>query len=536
MLRPTIAALLCVLSFGNHSRSVTHASSFASHPAPKGRPSGRIVDPSKPPSLCSRLHTPAYHLQQNALTIDKTHLYIIEDDFLYTIPRTNLDTSANVLYLYHRQDDSLTSAKMGDPILGKPWYELEKFAIPIEADLKKYRARYAAKNAQHTLKRFHYLVTDTAETDEETPIGGKYGLLKSYVFETRETDGFEEEYLVGRKGDKEAMLFDNVRDCSKADGPALCHRHAPFIAVTDGDSTVNGFMFYYDLIGAQTTGQPARILLGPLKGAPYRGCQRREEHGGGWINFPAANSSHPFGVYLQTVGTDRSRIRLLTVQDTDSRAGKRTDDYFLHLPFGIILKGKVYLFSRAAHRVYWFNLDQFREGFYTSSQGTINQVKSKDFKEFFICEPGQTIVPDSQLEREPSQAEYVHRVVNWTDSKPTVGPALPLRTLLILLMVSLLSTLFLCLLCFRMRTYAYRQKRKRIIAAAAVARKVTLKKSNNSNKSLSELDSSLSSSSDSSVAHSSEATSDSDSDGGTEMVKVGDSKSKKRKTAPRKPA
>ena len=122
MLRPTIAALLCVLSIGNHSRSVIHASSFASRP--KGRPSSRIVDPFKPSSLCSRLRTPAYHLKQKALTIDKTHLYIIEDDYLYTIPRTNLDTSANVLYLYHRLDDPLTSAKMGDPILGKPWYHL----------------------------------------------------------------------------------------------------------------------------------------------------------------------------------------------------------------------------------------------------------------------------------------------------------------------------------------------------------------------------------------------------------------------------
>lgn len=173
------------------------------------------------------------------------------------------------------------------------------------------------------------------------------------------------------------MLVDSVRDCREEDKPVLCHKHGRFQAVTDGTSTNTGIMFYFDISkdAATSSSRPRRVLMGPLEGTEQKGCPFSREHRE-MINFPDRNSSNLFGVYIR-VNHDRQQMGFSLYSRPESRKENKNEDYFFHLPFGIIVNKRVYLFSKANRRVYYFNLDQIHEGFFHSASGTVR--KDSDF-------------------------------------------------------------------------------------------------------------------------------------------------------------
>lgn len=77
------------------------------------------------------------------------------------------------------------------------------------------------------------------------------------------------------------------------------------------------------------------------------------------INFPDRNSSNLFGVYIR-VGNDRQQMGFNEYGGPESQKENKNDDFFFHLPYGIIHNQRVYLFSKAQRRVYYFNLDQIQ--------------------------------------------------------------------------------------------------------------------------------------------------------------------------------
>ncbi len=203
-------------------------------------------------------------------------------------------------------------------------------------------------------------------------------MLRSYVFYS------EEEYLLLRnaKGNDE-MIIDSVRDCSEKDKPSLCHKHSRFHAVTDGTSISTGFMFYFDRKkkeGDESTDQqassssrPPRVLMGPLKGQAGRGCLLTSEHRE-MINFPDRNSSNPSGTYLRIGGGDRTQMAFSVYSSVESQNENKNEDYFYHLPYGLIVNDTVYLFSKATRRVFYFKLDQIPANFFQSTSGSVKGV------------------------------------------------------------------------------------------------------------------------------------------------------------------
>lgn len=250
------------------------------------------------------------------------------------------------------------------------------------------------------------------------------------------------------------MLIDSVRDCREEDKPAMCHKHGRFHAVTDGTSITTGFMFYFDISQDEATGagRQRRVLMGPLKGTPGKGCLLSSEHRE-MINFPDHNNSNSFGVYIR-VGSDRQKMSFNAYDRPESQKESKNEDYFYYLPYGIIVNQRIYLFSKAQRRVYYFDLDQISDQIFQTTSGTvsrqflfntsvyftitrlylqINIVQSRHFNEFFICSPEQKVLDGSGVSKESSQAEYIESASKYVD--PAVKETYNFSTLIIVIVI-----------------------------------------------------------------------------------------------------
>ena len=115
--------------------------------------------------LCSLVDTNRTELKLQAFTMDKDTVYLIESDYLYLIPKENLNETEGVLYMYNKAKES---SKLYP---SEPWFEnsftklhtdemkLNQFNQP-----KQDKKRYEEKNKFGTLKRFHLFLTSLNKT------------------------------------------------------------------------------------------------------------------------------------------------------------------------------------------------------------------------------------------------------------------------------------------------------------------------------------------------------------------------------------
>ena len=200
------------------------------------------------------------------------------------------------------------------------------------------------------------------------------------MFYLDQTNQDGEQYLV-RKYDKtkqDEMMIDSIRDCKPDEDPRLCHQHRPFQAVGDGISTNRGYMFYFDQTdkAPKSSAQPKRVLISSLKGKEKYGCYKaiREEHVEN-INFPSNSSQDVTGAYMQ-VGSDRRQMQMTTFKKNENENVNKENDYFWHLPLGIIKGNAVFLLSDVQRRVYIFDYEQYKESM-IGKQARVSKRSSK---------------------------------------------------------------------------------------------------------------------------------------------------------------
>ncbi|KAH9405963.1 hypothetical protein TYRP_014260 [Tyrophagus putrescentiae] len=335
--------------------------------------------------------TAGKYLELQALTIDNRQLYLMHSDNLYIIPRENLNSTDNVLYMYN-----ITTGKQYRPV---KWFEV----VGIDK-LKSLAAKHQPKNGPGKLATWQLFAVDRWHAVPPT----RYNLLMSYVFKGDSDTAYDElliDRLIGR------VLYDST-DNNTVGNPSIDYklqaRHLPFRAIIDGQNSTRGYLFHYDKTDADAakSNRPKRVLIDVLYRKPSAPGALD------FINFPLNDNQWKTGAYIQVKSEAHARSEFnLLKYGSGTAKGYKNQDFFHHLPLGFIgPHSEVYLFSEAEQRVYridYFNLTLDK------ALPKLNIIADKQWAEFFICSPKQKVKRGKDLSPSMTQGEYLVYADSW---------------------------------------------------------------------------------------------------------------------------
>ena len=260
------------------------------------------------------------------------HIYLIINDELYRIPVDNLNTKEHVLYMFNLNTETQ------EPIFATKWYNHDDLRFHSvnkqdNSDILDKKIRSSDR-----LKHFHFFF---GQSDNQPK---RYFNYRSYVFDSGDM------FLWSSRTKKLVISKDLIQPYKLK---------TMFHAVANGLDT-QGYMIYYD--EHATTHTYKRVLFTPLVTASV--WSSAVDADGTYIddklhiNFPKNDSTYsPFTMFAWNIDL-HSRIHpVLFVPNSQSDNNKYPNirDFFLRLPFGMIIDEHVYLLSEVNKRVYHFN-------------------------------------------------------------------------------------------------------------------------------------------------------------------------------------